>query len=439
MYNWHITPLRGDIMGKTLEVAVVGCGSRGRAYAKFALEEPGKMMITAVAEPIEYRRTMTGDMFSVPEENRFASCEEFIASGIRVDAVINATMDKDHYSTAVMILNAGFDMLIEKPVCLTKDELTELYKLSMDKERKVMVCHVLRYAPFYLEIKKRILAGEIGKVTSMVTEENVSFHHYSTAFCRGKWGNSDVCGSHMMMSKCCHDLDIITWMKNDSRPEYVSSMGGLFNFIKKNFPEGAGEKCTVDCNISNTCEFDAKKMYFNCETWGYYVRECLDDYDDRDSNERLLKSIGKDNPYGKCVWKCDNNVVDHQTVLIEFEDGCTVSHNLLGATAKPERTIHIVGTKGEIYGEMESKTFYIRKPDMTKAPYYIEETIVIDVETDGHGGGDSRLAADFASYISGGETTISTTALGDSIYGHLIGFNAHEAMTKRKVVKIERL
>lgn len=426
-------------MGKPVEIAIIGCGSRGRTYAKYALSNPDKMKITALADPVEYRRQMTGEMFGVGIDNQYDSCESFISSGIKVDAVINGTMDQDHYETAKMILNAGIDMLIEKPVCLNKEELLELYSLSKVKNCKVMVCHVLRYAPFYVEIKKRILAGEIGEITSMVTEENVSFHHYSTAFIRGKWGNSDICGSNMMMSKCCHDLDIITWMKGDSDPLYVASLGGLYNFIDKKFPKGAGLKCTVDCEIAEQCEYDAKKMYVEYDKWGYYVREYLDNFEDRDSKERLLWSLGENNPYGKCVWKCDNNIVDHQTVIIEFEDGCTVSHNLLGATAKPERTIHIIGTKGEIYGEMEGKTYYIRKPDMTQPDLYSEEKVTINVDTSGHGGGDARLAEDFIEFIKGGTTSISTTDLGDSIYGHLIGFNAHEAMMDKKVVKIERL
>lgn len=426
-------------MKRPVEIAIVGCGSRGRTYSRYALERPDRMKITAVADPVDYRRQLTGDMFSVDSDKRFESCEAFIKSGIKVDAVINGTMDQDHYETAKMIMNAGFNMLIEKPVCLNKEELMELYELSIEKNCKVMVCHVLRYAPFYLEIKKRIISGEIGEIHSMVTEENVSFHHYSTAFIRGKWGNSDICGSQMMMSKCCHDLDIITWFKNDSRPVYVSSLGGLFNFIDKKFPKGAGLKCTVDCEIAEICEYDAKKMYVDYEKWGYYAREYLDSFEDRDSSDRLLWSLGENNPYGKCVWKCNNNVVDHQTLIVEFEDGCTVSHNLLGATAKPERTIHIIGTKGEIYGEMESKTFYVRKPDMTKPELYSEEKVTIDANTDGHGGGDARLAEDFIEYITDGKTSISTTELGDSIYGHLIGFGAHEAMMEKKVVKIERL
>ena len=177
-------------MENAVRTAIVGCGSRGRAYAGYSLERPDKMKIVAIAEPVEYRRKLTGDMFGVARDKRFDSCDSLLASGIEVDAVINATMDQDHYDTAKKILNAGLDMLIEKPVCLNKEELIELYNLSKEKNCRVMVCHVLRYAPFYVEIKKRVLAGEIGRIHSMVTEENVSYHHYSTAFCRGKWGNN---------------------------------------------------------------------------------------------------------------------------------------------------------------------------------------------------------------------------------------------------------
>lgn len=426
-------------MPKTVRAAIVGCGNRGRTYAGYAHENSGELIISAVVEPNEYRLHMTGDMFDVQKDMRFRDLDGFLKKKHDIDAVINGTMDQDHYETGMRIMDAGYHMLLEKPMCLTKEELMDLYDKSLEKGVKVMVCHVLRYAPFYLDIKKRIINGELGRIHSVVTEENVSFHHMASAFIRGKWGNYDKCGSHIMMSKCCHDLDILTWMKSGSAPVYVSSFGGLYNFIEQNAPDGSGMKCTVDCEISEQCEYDAKKMYVEKDKWSYYSREYLDSYDDRDTIERLEWSLGEENPFGKCVWRTDNNVNDHQTVIIEFEDGCTASHNLIGATAKPCRTIHIVGTKGEIYGEMESGRFVIRKPDMDQPGFFSEETVDISVKGEGHGGGDARLSADFVKYIRGEETSVSNTDIGDSIYGHLIGFSAHEAMTEKKVVKIGRL
>ncbi|MBN1623187.1 MAG: Gfo/Idh/MocA family oxidoreductase [Clostridia bacterium] len=426
-------------MSATVKTAIVGCGNRGRTYAGYALEYPEEMKITAVVEPNEYRLNLTGDMFSVPKEMRFKDLDDFLAAKIKLDAVINGTMDDAHYVTGMKIMKAGYNMLIEKPVCLTKEELMEMYRTSVEMGVVVMVCHVLRYAPFYVEIKKRILSGELGRIHSMVTEENVSFHHMASAFIRGKWSNYDKCGSRIMMSKCCHDLDIITWMKSGIAPVYVSSFGGLFNFIEENAPEGSGKNCLTDCRIAGDCEYDAGKMYLDKETWGYYAREYLDEFEDRDTKERLEWSLKEKNPFGKCIWRTDNNVNDHQTVIIEFEDGCTVSHNLIGAAAKPCRTIHIVGTKGEIYGEMEKGRFVVRKPDMNQPEFFSEEVVDINVNGEGHGGGDARLSEDFVKFIRGEATSVSTTSLGDSIYGHLIGFNAQEALEERKVSKIERL
>jgi predicted dehydrogenase len=315
----------------------------------------------------------------------------------------------------------------------------EIYKTAVKNEVRVMVCHVLRYSPFYRTIKELVMNGEIGDIHSMVTEENVSYHHFATAFVRGKWANSEKCGSHILMSKCCHDLDIITWLKSGTPPLQVSSFGSLFNFKRENAPEGSGEKCVLGCRISKNCEFDAKKMYVDQELYGFYTREHLDDFPDRDEPGRLEKSLREGNPYGRCVWRCDNNVPDHQTVMIEFDDGSTASHNLIGGTAKPSRTIHIAGTRGEIDGCMEDGTIRLRKPDLAEKGQHVEKTIRLSDAGDGHGGGDMGLMEDFVKYMKNGKSSISTTELADSIYGHLIGFNAQEALEKRTVVQIERL
>jgi predicted dehydrogenase len=302
-----------------------------------------------------------------------------------------------------------------------------------------MICHVLRYAPFYVKIKEMLLAGDVGEVFQIITEENVSYHHLATAFIRGKWNNSDKCGSEIMMAKCCHDLDIISWLKSGVKPTHVSSTGGLYLFNEDKAPVGSGTKCMVDCKIEKDCPYSAKKIYVENDVWDVYAREYLDKFDDRDTMERLEWSLKEDNPMGRCVWHCDNNVMDHQSVIIEYEDGTVATHVLSGATSRPSRTIHIIGSKAEIYGDMSEGAIYYRTPNPGKVKagedLFDEEKIIVDV-SGGHGGGDYKLSQDFCHFLNNDSTAISTTEISDSIYGHMIGFDADTAMKERKVVEI---
>lgn len=425
--------------GEPLKVALVGAGNRGMVYSDYALEKPDELKIAAVAEPDEYRRKYAADKFDIQELNCCSTVQELIEKRIDVEAVINATMDKDHVVTSLLLLQAGYDILLEKPICLSKAELFNLYEAVLKYNRKVMICHVLRYAPFYVEIKKRILNGEIGDIINIQTEENVSYHHFAASFVRGKWGNSDACGSRIIMAKCCHDLDLITWLKSGIAPRYVSSFGGLKQYRAGNAPAGSGKRCLSDCKIESTCPYSAKKNYVDCGLWKQYAWRGIENLGDQISDEVKIESLKGDNSYGRCVWHCDNNVEDHQAVMIEFEDGTTAVHTLNGGVPKPCRTIHITGTRGELVGVLEDAHFVVRHPDARKNHEYSEEKIDINISRDMHGGGDLRLVADFVKTMKGQTPSISCTSLEDSINGHLIGFAAGEAMLGRKVVKIEEI
>lgn len=422
-----------------LKIAIVGAGSRAMNYSSYALKEPGKLKVVAVAEPDEYRRNIAAKLYKIPESNCCKTVQELIDKHLDFEAVINGTMDIDHFPTAMPIIEAGYNLLLEKPICLNRMELIQMFEAVRKHKNKVMICHVLRYAPFYVEIKKRILNGELGDIISILTEENVSYHHIAAAYIRGKWNNSDVCGSKILMAKCCHDMDIIAWLKSGIAPKYVSSFGGLKQYKAENAPQGSGKKCLVDCKIENTCPYSAKKNYVECGLWQKYAFRSIEQVGDNMTDEIKIESLKNDNPFGRCVWHCDNNVEDHQSVMIEFEDGTTAVHTLNGGTCKPSRTIHIIGTLGEIYGVTEDAYLVIRHPEARKDHEFLEEKIEINVSNDMHGGGDSRLAVDFASAMKGQPASISCTRLEDSIYGHLIGFAAEEAMRDRKVVIIEKI
>jgi len=424
-------------MPQPLTTIIVGAGHRGVLYASYATHHPDEFRVIGVADPDPVRRQRAQERFGFSETNCFETAADLAARGKIADTVINGTMDADHVPTTLPLLEAGYDVLLEKPICPTKDELLALLQTARRTGRVVCIGHVLRHAPFYAEIRQRVAAGEIGDLVTVNTTERVSYHHMASCFVRGKW-NQKATSNPMLMSKCCHDLDLIGWMKSGIRPLRVASFGSLMHFRPEYAPEGSGTRCTVDCAIEPDCRYSARKHYLEQNLWSTYIWHCLE-YLGTPTDEDKLKSLSTDNPHGRCVWKCDNDVVDHQAVIAHFADGCVAAHTLTTGTAKPCRTMHLVGTLGEIEGSVEDGSFVIRYPDVRPGHEYSETVVDMNVSMDMHGGGDLRLVGDFLALVRGEAPSLSTTQLEDSIYGHLIGFAADEAMEGQRVVEIEDL
>ena len=422
-------------------IVIVGAGHRSLGYASYGLERPEELEVVAVVEPNQLRRQKTAEIHDIPAEYCFESLEELLELNEPIaDAAINGTMDEIHIQTSIPLLEKGYNLLLEKPISTNEDSLFKLLEAKKETGQKVMICHVLRYAPFYVEIKKRLAENEIGKILNIQTAEHVSYHHMSISHVRGKWNNEEKCGSSMLMAKCCHDLDIITWLKSGIPPVKVNSMGSLLQFTPENRPENAGTRCLVDCPIEEDCLYSAKKLHIDHpDRWSFYVWSFIEDIENPTLEDKI-ESLKTDNPHGRCAWRCDNDVVDHQSVVIQFEDGSTATHNMVGGTSKPGRKIHVIGTKGEIKGYMEDEKITIIYPDPRPGCEYQEKKVEVNINTadygDDHGGGDVRLVEDFIRVMRGEEPSISTTSLNDSIYGHLIGFRADTAMNKNKVMDI---
>lgn len=416
-----------------IDVVLVGLGHRSLGYARHAEEHPERMRVVGVAEPDDRRRTRGAARFNVPSERQYRTAEELAAAPRFADAAINGTMDREHLETTLPLLRAGYDVLLEKPFAVSEDELWQFVHTVRDTGRKLMICHVLRYAPFYRQIRERVAAGEIGHIVNVRTAEYVSYHHMATAFVRGKWNRREV--NPILLAKCCHDLDLICWMKSGVRPRRVSSFGGQGIFTPERAPEGAGERCLGDCSIERECPYSAKTLYVDNGLWGSYAWESIE-HIDSPSDEDKLESLRADNPYGRCVWRCDNDVADHQGVLIEFDDGCTAQHTLVGGTARAMREIHLIGTHGEIEGNLEDGAFVVRKPTPGSEGHHTETRHEVNVSGSMHGGGDLRLVEDFERIVRGREASISTTHLDDSVASHLIAFAADRAMRTHTAVEL---
>ena len=404
-----------------ITAVIVGAGHRAFVYSKLALTDPDKLKIVGVADPDKIRQKKAMEMFGFPKENCFDSALELSRVPKFADAVINGTMDEQHVETSIPLLKKGYDMLLEKPFATNEKEMRELVSCVKENGNKVMICHVLRYTPFYLSIKERVASGEIGDIINIQTCEHVSYHHLSTSYERGKWANSDVCHTSMLLAKCCHDIDLMMWMMSDTQPSMISSFGSKFQFKPENAPKEAGTKCLVDCPLVDTCRYSAKRLYLDQpKRWAFYIWDKLEGIENPTDEDRINLLKGDSN-YGRCIYKCDNNVVDHQSVLVNFKNGATGTHNMVGGSAGPMRRIHIIGTKGEIYGDFEESKFTVAKIHPTKTDEKTVEVVDLNVNGDmvgaygGHGGGDEKLAADFVEFLRGGKPSLACTSIFDSV------------------------
>lgn len=429
-------------MNKQISVVLVGAGNRADVYASVALKQPEKLKVVGIVDPDPIRRELMRNKYHVPHENCFDDVLEFTQRDKFADAVINGTMDHQHVETSIPVLEKGYDLLLEKPFAVNEEEMNRLSEVAKHCGSKVVIGHVLRYTDFYRAIKDHILSGKIGKIISIETCEHVNYHHMAVSYVRGKWRSEKLCFAPMLLAKSCHDIDIMLWMMNETSPRSVSSFGSDFQFGTERKPDGAGTRCMVDCPYVNECIFSAKANYLAAPRWKQYVWKCIEG--EPEITEKTKEdSLKTNNPYGKCVWdfKRDGNV-DHQTVIVNFSNGATGSFNMIGGSAKSERNIHIVGTKGEIKGTFEDSRYVVRTMTPDTKSGYTEETYDLNETGDmigamgGHGGGDQMLVLDFIDYLNGNEPSVSCATLRDSVISHRTVFKAEQARKSGTVVEI---
>lgn len=417
---------------------LVGVGHRGRVYGRFAEMDPAAMTVAGIVERDPTRRVAAATKYEVPAEQQYGSADELPPAGAIAEAAICATMDADHVSVATVLLRKGYHVLLEKPVAQSADDLLVLEREAAAAGTTLMVCHVLRYAPFYVEINERVRSGAIGELVSVHMTEQVRYGHMATAFVRGPWRNAEATGSGMLLAKCCHDLDLMSWLAGPHRPMRVSSAGSLAYFDRDHAPEGAGTRCLGDCQIESSCAYSAKRLYVDLDQYGKHAWSGLPD-EDKDSRSARLESLRGDNPYGGCVWRSDNSVVDRQVVSVEFDNGAVGSFILAGTGCGPARTIMLVGTEGTIEGTLDTGTFTVRRAATSGDTATTTEQVDVDVAHQAHGGGDMPLVADFIGAVRGETTSPSRTSLDDSINGHLVVFAAERARSEQRWIGLDEL
>ena len=407
----------------TKKLVALGLGQRGNIYATFAKTYPEKFELVAIIENNPERIAYAEKEFGGVKV--FTDYKDFLSENIAADIVAVATQDEDHKEHAIAMMKAGYDLLLEKPIANNKQDCLEIYEASKKYDRKVIVCHVLRYTPFYSRVKRIIDSGKLGDIVTVNASENVGYYHQAHSFVRGPWRNKEQ-SSPMILAKCCHDMDIIRYLTG-GKCQAVSSYGGLYFFNKEHAPKESTDYCS-DCPITD-CPFKSQKIYLSKEGdffANYFTTK-------EHTKENILHDLRR-SQYDRCVFKCDNDVVDHQVTIMRFENGKTACHTMTAFSKEIYRDLKIHGTKAELVGSIESNYIEIR-------PFGGEvEKINIDVSmanVGGHMGGDFFMMNSVYKALNG-EKAEGITYLDVSIDSHLMSFAAEESRLTKKEVLIER-
>lgn len=406
---------------KRIKVAIAGLGSRGlQTYAKCLEKFADRAEIVAVADIRPDRVAVAAEKYHIAPEMCFDSVESMLKAPKLADVMFICTPDDVHYEPAIAALKLGYHLLLEKPAARSVKECRDIAELAESKGLNVVVCHVLRYTVFYQMIKQLLDEGRIGEVMNLEAIERVGYWHQAHSFVRGNWHVS-ADATPMILAKCCHDMDLLLWLTG-KKCEKVTSFGHLSHYNAANKPEGAPERCGDGCPHAESCPYNAQAYYLDCfkrggNCWPVNVVA------PEPTEEKIIEAL-KVKDYGRCVYQMNNDVVDHQTLMLQMEDDVTVAFTMSAFSAKGGRCMRLMGTKGEIFADME-------KDIITLMPFGGEEETFdirkIATDLSGHGGGDIRMIEDYLDVLEGKPMPGAMTTISRSVESHYICLAAEES------------
>lgn len=404
-------------MAHPVTLALIGAGNRGaRVYGAYALRFPEEVRVVAVADADPARRERAATQHGVKEDLRFTAWEDLLARPLLADAVVIATPDALHVEPVKAALALGYQVLLEKPIAPTLEGVLQVAEAARAKSGRVTVAHVLRYADFFQKLKLLLDEGRVGSLMQLQHTENIGHWHFAHSFVRGNWRRQDQ-SSPMILAKACHDLDLLRWLVG--RPcERVASFGGLTHFRPENAPQGSTERCSDGCAVERSCPYSAQRIYL--ERFGA-APGWPNDVLTLDPDPERLRVALEQGPYGRCVYHCDNDVADQQTVAMSFEGGASASLTVSAFTEASTRTVHIMGSHGEVHGHME-------RGELLLHDFAAGRSELIRTHAGlGHGEADWALMRDFVARLRGEAAGQALTDLEASIESHLMAFAAERA------------
>ena len=410
----------------------LGAGNRGNVYGNYGIEFSKELDIIGVAEPISIRKERYAKKHNILEENRFDTWEDVFNRPKFADAVIITTPDNLHYGPCMKALELGYDVLLEKPIAPTEKECLDILNLANKTGRIVAVCHVLRYAPYFIKLREMIQSGAIGKLISIQHLEPIEHIHMSHSYVRGNWHNSKET-TPIILAKSCHDLDILRWLI-DKPCKSIAAFGSLKWFKKENAPEGSTNRCTDGCAVEKNCPYSALKIYNKPNGWS----SVFDLPDDISKHEEYILEQLKTTNYGRCVYRMENDQPDHYITSMEFEDEITANFSMEAFTSYHGRRTRVMGSHGDITGDMT---------EFTHTDFLTGKKTIWDISVDknnnngyqgsGHGGGDWRLVTDWINAVKNQNSSLLTSTIDASVESHIMGFMAEKSRKSKQITPIQ--
>ncbi len=414
-----------------IELIIAGAGDRGFVYASYAKAHPKRANIVGVAEPRDYYREKMAKEHNIPDENVFTDWKDMAKRKKFADAVIITTQDHMHRDPAIAFAKREYQILLEKPMATDEKSCREITKTALSKNIIFAVGHVLRYTRYTQKLKAILDSGLIGNVVSVQHLEPVGYWHQAHSFVRGNWRNEKE-SSFMLLTKSCHDLDWIRYIIG-KKCTAVSSFGSLSHFRAENKPETAGDNC-LECMYEPECPYSAKRFYLRLLERGK-TGWPLSTITSEMTKGGIIHEL-RTGPYGRCVYECDNDVVDHQVVNMEFEGGETASFTMTGFTKARERETRIFGTRGELYGNGKK----IQVHQFLNGKTEIFDTTIdapsVPKTLDEHGGGDYALIDAFVSAVSHSDSSLILSGPEETLETHLMAFAAERSRREEKVIRL---
>ena len=405
---------------RPVSIVAIGAGNRTNKYLEYVKQHPDKVKLVGVVELNDIRRKHVADRFGLDVSQCFVDYRDFFQHPVDTDAVMICTPENMHFEPTMLAIERGYHILLEKPIAQTLEECMLIAQAARKHDVLVSVCHVLRYHPYFMKIKELVDSGELGHFISINHRTSVGVDRTAHGFVRGIWRKEAV-SNPMLMSKCCHDIDFLLWLtKTPCRK--LTSFGSLRWFKEKNAPEGSAERC-IDCKVENKCPFSAVDLYQVRRDWIANF-----DVPRGKTIDEVIEGQLRDGLYGRCVYRCDNDVVDHQIVSMEMESEVTINFSMDVFTVKDNRETHISLTEGEIDGD--ETHLRVRRFRGAKEEVYDFSDLA---HQPFHAGSDLAIIADFIDAVHQNKKDV-VTSIEHSVESHRICFEAERSRKEMRTI-----